>query len=379
MTEQQTEQEQVGLTYAGVGVDYDAMDPFKRMCQEAAQKTTHNLARHDCVEVAGTRGESVYLVEREDCYLAHVHEGLGTKNLVADALRIVKGKRWGYENIAQCTVAMIVNDMVTLGALPISVAMHLAVGNSEWFSDEERCQFLMEGWKRACELAHCTWGGGETPTLVGIVDPSTCELSGSALGIIEPKTRLIQGNLEPGIVIMLIGSSGIHANGLTMARTIAEKAPYGYSTSLSDGRSYAEALLDPTIIYVPLIERCLESLVDIRYTVNITGHGWRKLMRHPWAFTYVIDAIPEPQPVFTFMQEQGPITDEEMYGNFNMGAGFALYVDERHITLVTEIAQELDMTALRAGYVDEARDGKKRVIIRPKNDLTYQEETLQVR
>lgn len=364
------------LTYAGAGVDYEAMDPFKRMAQLAGKETADNLKRFLFLEVEWSRGESVYLIETADSYLAHVEEGLGTKNLVADAMYILTGKTY-YDNIGQCTVAMIVNDMITLGASPLSVAMHLAVGTSDWFSNEKRCQDLVEGWRKACQLARCVWGCGETPTLKGVIIPGTVVLSGSAIGIIKPKERLIRANIQPGDAIILVASSGIHANGLTLARKIADQFPDGYLAKLSDGRTYGEALIDPTVIYVPLIEDCLNAGVEIHYAINITGHGWRKLMRATQPFIYVIERIPEPQPVFAFMQERGPIDDKEAYANLNMGAGFALYVPEKEVERVIQIAKQNDMDAFKAGYIEQSETDKK-VIIKPKQ-LEYSGSTLGVR
>jgi phosphoribosylformylglycinamidine cyclo-ligase len=166
---------------------------------------------------------------------------------------------------------MIVNDMITLGALPLSVAMHLAVGVSDWFGDEKRCHDLVRGWKKACMLARCVWGCGETSILKESIVPETVVLSGSAIGIVKPKKRLISGNIQYGDAIILIESSGIHANGLKMARKIADKLPDGYLTKLSNGRTYGETLLDSTDIYVAFIEECLNSGVNIHYAVNITG------------------------------------------------------------------------------------------------------------
>jgi phosphoribosylformylglycinamidine cyclo-ligase len=212
------------MTYAGAGVNYDVMDPFKREAQLAARETARNITRlnnGEFCEVEASRGESAYLIEASDHYLAHVEEGLGTKNRIADAMYRLTGKSY-YDQIAQDTVAMIVNDMATVGATPLSVAMHLAVGDSSWFDDEDRARDLIEGWKRACDLARCTWGGGETPTLRGIVNPGTVVLSGSAMGIVKPKERLIKGDIEEGDVIIFVESNGIHANGLTLARAIGE-------------------------------------------------------------------------------------------------------------------------------------------------------------
>ena len=273
------------------------------MAQLAARETAGNINRlndGEFREFEASRGESAYLIEATKSYLAHVEEGLGTKNLVADAMYALTGESY-YDQIAQDTVAMIVNDIVTLGALPLSVAMHLAVGVSDWFNDEKRTRDLVNGWKNACNLARCVWGGGETPTLKGLVVPEAVVLSGSAIGIIKPKKRLIMGEkIQHGDSIVLIRSSGIHANGLTLARKIAEKLPNGYLTKLRDGRTYGETLLDPTYIYVGLIEDCLNRGVDIHYAVNITGHGWRKLMRATQPFTYVINRLPIPRLIFDF-------------------------------------------------------------------------------
>src|SRR5215218_9933691 len=132
-----------GLSYASSGVDYDQLDAFKRACQRAAGATTPALAAHGLTEPVGIRGESAYLLEAGDHYLAHVEEGLGTKNLVADAMLAQTGRSF-YRNIGIDTVATIVNDLITVGALPISVAMHAAVGDSAWFEDANRAKDLAD-------------------------------------------------------------------------------------------------------------------------------------------------------------------------------------------------------------------------------------------
>ncbi|HEX2492710.1 MAG TPA: AIR synthase related protein, partial [Steroidobacter sp.] len=352
------------LTYAGAGVDYGALDPFKRRAQVAGRGTADVLRRLGMAEVETSRGESAYLIETDETFLAHVEEGLGTKNLVADAVYRLNGVRSYYDHIAQDAVAMIVNDMVTLGALPLAVAMHLGAGSSDWFHDERRAEDLVNGWRRACEIARCAWGGGETPTLSGVVEPHTVVLAGSAIGVVKPKQRLIRANIQPDDAIVLFESSGIHANGLTLARAIAARAPDGYLTPLHDGRPYGEALLDPTHIYVGVIEDCLSRGVDIHYAVNITGHGWRKLMRARGPFAYVIDRVPAPHPVFEFMQAQGNLDDREAYGNLNMGAGFAIYVPEKDVSLVLEVAGAFPFKALLAGHVEKS--ATRRVVIKPK-------------
>jgi phosphoribosylformylglycinamidine cyclo-ligase len=194
---------------------------------------------------------------------------------------------------------------------------------------------------------------------------------------VKPKSHLIHAaNIRHGDAIVVINSSGIHANGLTLAREVAEKLPEGYLTKLSDGRLYGEALLDPTVIYVPLIEDCFNEGIKIHYAVNITGHGWRKLMRATQSFAYIIDHIPEPQPVFSIIQQYGPVDDQEAYANLNMGAGFALYVRESDVDRLLSIAHSLGMSALRAGTVESSQ--VKKVVIHPLG-LEYLGSTLGVR
>lgn len=390
--------EKTGLTYTEAGVNYESLDPFKRLAQQAAAQTSQNLARHRCREITASRGESAYLIELPDRCLAMVEEGLGTKNLVADAMYRLTGKSY-YDQAAQCTVAMIVNDLITLGALPLSVAMHLAVGSSDWFDDRQRSQDLVNGWRKACDLAQCAWGGGETPALQGIVEPKTALLSGSAIGQIFPQNRRIQDNIQPGDVIYLAESTGIHANGLTLARRIADQLPQGYLSQLDDGRTYGEALLDPTHIYVSLIRGLINGGIVPRYAINITGHGWRKLMRATHPYAYVIDQLPTQLPIFDFIQRHGPVSDHEAYRNFNMGAGFAVIVSPQQAHAVDRFAMvdsqgliprwltgvgsswvsaqpESCYRLFRAGYVEKS--DQKKVVIRPKG-LEYAGHTLAVR
>ncbi|MFA5188776.1 MAG: phosphoribosylformylglycinamidine synthase [Patescibacteria group bacterium] len=365
------------MTYAQTGINYGAMDPFKIAAQTASKATAKNIVRFNLKEVGASRGESAYLIEADDCYFAHVEEGLGTKNIVAEAMQKLTGQLY-FDKIAQDGVAMIINDMITLGALPISLEMHLAVGDSNWFNDTARSQNLIEGWKKACNLARCAWGGGETPTLKDIVNPETILLSGSALGLIKPKDKIITGNIQDGDAIIIFKSSGIHANGITLARKIAEKLPAGYLTPLdNENITFGEAILEPTIIYVPIIEDCQKAGINIHYASNITGHGWRKIMRASEPFIYVIETIPTPQPIFDFLQKHGPINDEEAYSNLNMGAGFVLFVPEKDVAAVLSIAEKNNLIAIKAGHVEKQGTAKK-VIIKPKG-ITLDGDTLKVR
>lgn len=361
------------MTYKSVGVDYSAMDPFKIKCQLAAAGTVKNLERLGIKEIQWSRGESAYLMEFPAGIISHVEEGLGTKNLDADKMFETYGISF-YNYMSQDTVAMIVNDIITTQTLPVSLCMHLAVGSGDWFKDEKRAQALIEGWKHSCNLARCSWGGGETPTLKGIIVPGTSLISGSAVGYSK---KLYEPKVKDGDAIILLSSSGIHANGLTMAREVIRKIPGNYHHKIGHMSTIGTELLQPTHIYVGAVEDLQNAGVDIHYAVNITGHGWRKLMRLSAPFTYRITDIGYTPVIFKILQAHGPISDTEAYGNFNMGAGFALYVDQSDVdkTLNLVNSGSYGYHAWHAGNIEE---GEKKVIIEPKN-IVFEGSTLGIR
>jgi phosphoribosylformylglycinamidine cyclo-ligase len=364
------------LSYAKSGVNYDTLDAFKRACQRAAAATTPALALHGLSEPANVRGESAYLIETPDSYLAHVEEGLGTKNLVADAMLKLTGQSF-YKNIGIDTVATMVNDLITCGALPISIAMHAAVGDSNWFSNTKAAEDLACGFAEACLQSNAVWGGGETPALKGIVNPETIVLAGSAIGQIKPKSHRIVGNVKDGDAIVMLASTGVQTNGLTLCRALADRLPQGYLTKLPNGQSYGEALLAPSAIYVKFIAACQSANIPLHYAAHITGHGWRKLMRLDEPFVYRLTELPPPLPVFEFIMEKGPVDPREAYATFNMGAGFAVYIDPAHVSGVLQIARSLRHTAWNAGTVQK-QGGRKAVEIVPLG-ITFEGDTLQVR
>ena len=363
------------LTYKQSGVSYEAMDPLKRLAQAAGQKTVHNIVNSGLQEVSLSRGESAYVLDQGSSYLASVIEGLGTKNLVADAMRTITGKTY-YDDLAQDTVAMIINDLITVGARPINVLAYWAAGSAQWFEDQDRLSDLVEGWKQACDKAGAVWGGGETPTLTGVIEKNAIDLGGSAFGIIKPKSRLSLGEkLQAGDAIVLFESSGIHANGITLARKIAESLPKGFATDIGKGVLYGEALLKPTIIYAKLIQDLFKERVDIHYMANITGHGWRKIMRFNAPFIYRMHMVTPVPLILQYIYAQGPLEEMEAYGNLNMGAGYAVFIPQKDVEKVIHIAKRHSIKAYNAGRVEK---GKKQVIIEPKN-IIFEGDSLKVR
>lgn len=367
--------QQKALTYAQSGVDYDVIDPIKKLAQAAARKTKTNLAHNGFTEISASRGESAFIWQQANVYMASVIEGLGTKNLVADEMHKLTGKTY-YDIVGHDTVATIINDLATSGAKPLVIHAYWAVGNDAFLKDKAKMNDLIKGWKKACDLAGVAWGGGETPTLKGVVEENTIDLGGSAVGIIEPKKNLItEKKLGRGDRILLLRSNGINANGLSLARAVAEKLPKGYETKLSKGKSYGEALLTKTNIYAKLVQDLLKGNIDIHYITNLTGHGMRKIMRARPDYSYIIEKTFEPQEVFLFIQKQALLSDYEMYQTFNMGQDYALFLREKDLVKTQNIVRHHKLKSLAAGYVEK---GKRQVIIKPKN-LVYKGETLDLR
>jgi phosphoribosylformylglycinamidine cyclo-ligase len=202
------------------------------------------------------------------------------------------------------------------------------------------------------------------------------ELAGSAWGIIKDKRRLIQGsNLQPDDAVILLESNGVHANGISLIRRIAAELPAGYATPLSDGTSLGETVLQPTHLYARTVAALLDAEIDVHYLSNITGHGWRKLMRAEPNLTYRMHMMPRVDPVFDFIAERSHNDPHDMYGTFNMGAGYAVYLPQAQATTVCEIAADHGLEAWHAGTVEV---GPKQVIIEPL-DLVFNAASLAVR
>ncbi len=362
------------IDYSSAGVDYRRIDSLKVRAQQAAQSTSRHLAARGMRELERSRGESAYVVDVGGTLIASVTECLGTKALVADAVRPLSG-RTHYDTLAQDTIAMAVNDLITVGATPLSVQAYWAAGSSDWFSDAERMEDLVRGWQAACDVCKVTWGGGETPALSGVVEPGRVDLAASCVGVVASGRLTLGERLEAGDAIVLLAASGIHANGVSLARKLAERLPHGYAARIGDQRPFGEALLDPTPLYASVMESVWTAGITPHYCINITGHGWRKIMRHPGRFTYRLTAVPPCPPVLEFLQRELPLEASEAYGSLNMGAGFALLVARGDAEATVRAARAAGVDAWVSGAVEL---GPRRVVIEPLG-ITYESDDLKLR
>ncbi len=378
--------------YRSAGVDYDVLDAGKRLAIAAALATSPLLARRGGRARDDSRGEPAFAFEFAGQTLALVLEGLGTKSVIARLVAEEQGVN-RFRDVAYDTVAAILNDLCCVGARPLVVNAYFATGTPAWFAHGEWHRELIEGWRAACEDALCTWGGGESPSLPGLVAPEDVELAGSAVGALPAGTEPIVGqNLAAGDEIVLVASNGLHANGSSLARMVARGLPEGFATPLPDasiqpgastqpggaamshgqrvpdgqsvpgGQTLGEALLEPSFIYSPLVEAVLDAGVPVSYLSHITGHGFLKLMRPARDFTYRIAKLLPVPAVLSLLVERAEMSERAAYSTLNMGCGFAFYCAAGSGARVVELARSHGLEAVLGGSVEE---GPRRVVIEP--------------
>jgi phosphoribosylformylglycinamidine cyclo-ligase len=363
---------QQGASYRAAGVDYDALDAGKRLAIAKALSTSPLLQARGGRALDASRGEPAFVFELGAQTFAFVVEGLGTKSIIARHVLERQGVD-RFADVAYDTVAAILNDLCCVGALPLVVNAYFATGASDWYQQGERAASLLEGWRRACADAGCVWGGGESPSLPGLLAEGDIELAGAAVGAVPSGRSPILGEqLGPGDEIVLVESSGLHANGASLARLVASRLSDGYATQLpadpgaddrrSSGATFGEALLEPSSMYAGLIAALMETDVQLTYLSHVTGHGLLKLMRPPKQLTYRIERLPEVPPVLSFLAQQAGLDAQTAYSTFNMGAGYALYCAGGGGEQIVRIAQLHGLRALIAGHVEA---GPRQVILEP--------------
>jgi phosphoribosylformylglycinamidine cyclo-ligase len=353
---------QPGASYRAAGVDYDALDAGKRSAMVKALSTSALLCARGGRALDASRGEPAFVFELGSQTLAFVVEGLGTKSVIAR--HVLEGQSVNrFADVAYDTVAAILNDLCCVGALPLVVNAYFATGASDWYAQHERADALLEGWRRACADAGCTWGGGESPSLPGMLDAHDIELAGAAVGAVPAGRHAILGEeLAAGNEIVLVASSGLHANGASLARLVAGRLDGGYATELPSGATLGEALLEPSVMYVPLVAALLEGDFGLTYISHVTGHGLLKLMRPPKPLTYRIERLPAVPEVLSYLVAQAELDAPAAYSTFNMGSGYALYCLPGRGDEIVRLAERLGMRAVLAGHVEQ---GPRQVLLEP--------------
>ncbi|ACS89132.1 MAG: Phosphoribosylformylglycinamidine cyclo-ligase [Thermococcus sibiricus] len=297
------------LTYAQAGVDDEKTQKALKSIISLA-KATFEFRRGKIGEPKEDIGHYAALMDFGSFYLAMTTDGVGTKTLVAEAV----GK---YDNIGVDMIAMNVNDLICLGAEPVALVDYLAVREP----DEEVFQEIAKGIYEGAKQSGIAIVGGETAVLPELVNGF--DLAGTAIGVVE-KDKVVTGkDINPGDAVIGISSSGIHSNGLTLARKLLIPK-YGLEYEF-EGKKLWEHLLEPTRIYVKAVLELLKR-VEVHGLAHITGGGLLNLKRLT-SYGFSLE-MPPISGIFKLIHENGVPLDE-MFKVFNMGVGFVVVVDEK--------------------------------------------------
>ncbi|WP_456418651.1 phosphoribosylformylglycinamidine cyclo-ligase [Methanocaldococcus infernus] len=319
------------ITYKDAGVDIDYEDKIIKALVSQIKFKRNDIKPALSMHYAGA-------VEFLNYYLVLTTDGVGSKMIVAEMAN-------KFDTVPIDMIAMNVNDAICIGAEPIALVDYLAVGHIT----EEIAKQIGEGLNRGAEEANINIVGGETATLPDMV--KGIDLAGTALAIVE-KDKIITGEkVREGDVIIGLRSSGIHSNGLTLARKIFfDIHKMDVNDRLSYGKSIKEELLTPTRIYVkPVLE--MIKKVEVKGLAHITGGTFRKLRRLNKNVIYHIDNFPEPLPIFKEIQRLGNVPLEEMFKTFNMGIGFCVITSEENGEEIIKIANKYGIDAYKIGKV----------------------------
>jgi len=295
-------------------------------------------------------------------YIAVCTDGVGTKVLIAQMMD-------KYDTIGIDCVAMNVNDVICVGAAPITVVDYLAVQEPEPSFLESIAKGLYEG----ARLSRASVSGGEvaqvSPLIKGIRPNRGFDLAATCVGLVNRDEVIVGKNVAPGDAIIALSSSGLHSNGYSLVRKIVfDKMGFDVDTYIDElNGTIGEELLKPTHIYVREVLEILSEKLPVKALINITGDGLLNLNRiAAQTVGFEIDSLPEPQPIFSMLHKWGQLDYEEMFRVFNMGMGFCIIVpdDSEVITRIGEIAGKQGVTCRRIGttIADEA----KRVFITQK-------------
>jgi len=295
--------------------------------------------------------------------IAFCTDGVGTKMMVAELLH-------QYDTIGIDCVAMNVNDLICLGARPVSMVDYIACSHTDPDVFDQLGQGLAEGARQSG--IHIS--GGEISQIGDII--TGIDLIGAAIGHVRLDRVNTGQHIGHGNLILGLASSGVHSNGLTLARKVllgdtTEKQKENINQFEERlGRTLGAELLEPTQIYVQPVLEMLEAGIDLRAMVHLTGGGFLNLLRvQKDNIRFVIDPLPDTPPVFAMIQERGGIADAEMYEVFNMGVGFCIIVETANdAEAVQKICKSHGISCHGIGYV-ESTDGAKEVTL-PSKKLT---------
>lgn len=337
----------MSITYKSTGVD---VSKIKQSQKEIGKiiSSTHKVSKN--VKISHGFGHYAGIVEIPDGKLLATHtDGVGTKVMIANLMK-------KYDTVGIDCVAMNVNDIICIGATPISFVDYIAANKN----DSNIFKKIVKGLSIGAKKAGVPIVGGETAIMPDLISGKGFgfDLAGMVVGILSKKQMVLGNKIKAGDVIIGAKSSGLHSNGYTLARKVL-LSKYSVKDKIKGIGNLGNALLAPTEIYVkPVLE--MLSKAKIHGLAHITGGSFTKLMRLK-KIGYNLDHMPKPPPIFELIQKNGVKTDE-MYKTFNMGIGFCVIAPKTEARKIQSIFKKHKIKSQEIGKISN----KKGVFINSK-------------
>ena len=342
----------MALSYEAVGVDTEGVD---KGLSRVAEWVNATFAFNRAKPLLPLGYYANVLPVTPERAIAISTDGVGTKLLVAQRL----GR---YDTVGIDCVAMNANDVICVGARPLSLVDYIAVHHV----DSEALAAIAKGLHDGARLADLNIPGGEIAQLREMVHGDhgyPFELVGTCIGTLHPQRLLIGAEVGAGDVVVGLASSGLHSNGYTLARhALLERAGLRLEGRVAElGRTLGEELLEPTLMYVRPAMAMLDAGLPVKALLHITGDGLLNLARIAAPMGFVIDHPLAPPPVFALIQKAAEVSDAEMYRTFNMGTGLGVVIPAPQADRAIAIAAEHGHRAQVIGYATP--DAQRRIWI----------------
>ena len=338
------------MSYRDAGVDIDAGDALVEAIKPFAKRTM----RPEVLAGIGGFGALVEISKkyREPVLVAGT-DGVGTKLKLAFRLN-------RHDTVGIDLVAMSVNDVLVQGAEPLFFLDYFACGKLDLAAATD----VIKGVARGCELAGCALIGGETAEMPGMYPSGEYDLAGFAVGVVE-KSAIIDGSaIVPGDAVLGLASSGAHSNGYSLIRAIIERVKPDLYADFH-GRPLAEALLEPTRIYVkPLL--ALMQQIKVKGLAHITGGGLVENIPRalPGGVAAVLQKSAWPMPpLFSWLQQHGGVAESEMHRVFNCGIGMTLVVAEADAASAMRMLADAGEKTYLIGRIESHSPGRAQTVV----------------
>ena len=327
------------VTYKKVGIDISEIKKSQKAIGRLIS-STHKLQKK--AKITHGFGHYAGIVEIPGGKLLATHtDGVGTKVIIANMMK-------KFDTIGIDCVAMNVNDIICIGATPISFVDYIAANKN----DQRIFKQIVSGLVRGAKKSSMPIVGGETAIMPDLISGKGFgfDLAGMVVGMLSKKQMILGNKIKPNDVIIGVKSSGLHSNGYSLARKVLSK--YSLKQKFKGVGILGNALLKPTEIYVKPVLEAIEKC-SIHGLAHITGGSFTKLLRLK-QIGFELDNLPKTPALMQLIQDCG-VKSDEMYKTFNMGVGFCIISPENQVRGIQKIITKHKMKSYEIGRISKKK------------------------